>query len=854
MVTPFTPQICLTFLVMSWFGARLIRRLAMPVAGPRVCRLLLVSYGLRVVLAVVFFAISYWRLPVLHPLQAEIPGFWQFAPDASVYHLCGSPLVSVWLAGTPMPYITGLGVEYLVVVATIYTFFGSHPLLAVVVNCFLGTLSGLLAFAISRRLSGERPAVVSGLFVSFWPSTLIWSSQLLKDSLSLFLTLAVLLLVLQACGAVRDRRRIGILRLIAWCLALMSSVVLLTRLRFYLGSILALTMLVVFLPAAASAVAKRRLSLGAEYLVLATMVVVSVLFARGLDTAHLLSSIHPTPRHFQLGMRAWKAGEFAGAAEEFRQTLAQDASNGNAYFALAAVHIQEKHFDEAARVYQEYLAQVPDDARRQAEVRHLAGQLHVARGDVALEENHFIEAQAAYEEALALGAAASALYEHLALALEGQGQVEDAVARAQQALEAAATPQETNRVQQMLGRLSAAQGDHLLEHRQFVEAQRAFEQALRWVAPTAFLYERLALALEGQGQVEAAIARVKEALVMAGGNSEAVERVRHTLVTLLVAHTKKLLDAGQWEEAQTVYEEALVVGASANPLDAYLTVARGGERTPELATVMPEETLPMAPGRLPEGAGAPAELSLRPLPEITVAAPHVTALVSEASDERLQDLALLLMSQSDASIPGGAGRNTVVMDSFRQLDEQAVSTVQEVTPAALGGWRGGFVTTGGHSLMDPHAVISRLISLLQYLPRALAIGLLAPFPWQWFDTHGSTGIMRMFSGLEMLLLYLMLPVMWVGARRFVASRRVEAYVLLVWILLVAVPLSLVVANMGTLFRLRLAFVLPLLIVAAEGKPHEMWSRMIARLGRFRAVRAGHDSHPLPREHVEATAS
>ncbi|MBI2495381.1 MAG: tetratricopeptide repeat protein, partial [Candidatus Omnitrophica bacterium] len=375
MVTPFTPQICVTFLVMSWVGARLIRRLAMPVAGPWVCRLLLASYGLRVVLAVVFFAISYWRLPILDPLQAEIPGFWQFAPDASVYHLCGLPLVSVWLAGTPMPYITGLGVEYLVVVAAIYAFVGSHPLLATVVNCFLGTSSGLVAFSISRRLSDERSAVVSGLLVGFWPSTLIWSSQLLKDSLSLLLTLVVLLLIVQACAAVRDRRRIGILRLIAWCLAVVSSIVLLTRLRFYLGSILALTMLVVFFPAATSAVVRRRVSLGVGYLVLATMVVVSVLFARGLDTAQLLSSTQPAPRHFWLGMQAWNAGELAKAMEEFRQALARDPSRGDAYLALAAVHVQEKHLDEAVHVYQEYLALARAAPRRHAEVRSLMGQL-----------------------------------------------------------------------------------------------------------------------------------------------------------------------------------------------------------------------------------------------------------------------------------------------------------------------------------------------------------------------------------------------------------------------------------------------------------------------------------------------
>jgi len=140
--------------------------------------------------------------------------------------------------------------------------------------------------------------------------------------------------------------------------------------------------------------------------------------------------------------------------------------------------------------------------------------------------------------------------------------------------------------------------------------------------------------------------------------------------------------------------------------------------------------------------------------------------------------------------------------------------------------------------MDPRAMIAQPGALLRYLPRALAIGLLSPFPWQWFDTKGSTGIMRTFAGLEMVFLYLLLPAMWVGTRKLVASRRVEAYVLLAWILLTAVPLSLVVANVGTLFRLRLAFVLPLLIVAAEGKPLDMCSRLIPPLVWLRGTRSG----------------
>ena len=153
-----------------------------------------------------------------------------------------------------------------------------------------------------------------------------------------------------------------------------------------------------------------------------------------------------------------------------------------------------------------------------------------------------------------------------------------------------------------------------------------------------------------------------------------------------------------------------------------------------------------------------------------------------------------------------------------QIDEQVLATASEITPEALGSRRGGFVASGGYSLMDPWAMISTPSKLLTYLPRSLLIGLFAPFPRQWFDTKGSTGIMRLLAGGEMLLLYLLWLSIGVGIWRALASRRPEPLFVLMFILLTAIPISLVVANMGTLFRLRLQFLLPLLLFTALGDP------------------------------------
>ena len=127
--------------------------------------------------------------------------------------------------------------------------------------------------------------------------------------------------------------------------------------------------------------------------------------------------------------------------------------------------------------------------------------------------------------------------------------------------------------------------------------------------------------------------------------------------------------------------------------------------------------------------------------------------------------------------------------------------------------------------MDPWAQISSPGRLLTYLPRAMVIGFLAPFPWQWFDTKGSTGIMRAFAGIEMVLLYLFLPGIVLGVWRLVKQHRPEGLFVLAFIVLTAVALSLVVANLGTLFRLRLVFLLPLLVVAAMGEPLQVYRRI-----------------------------
>lgn len=173
-----------------------------------------------------------------------------------------------------------------------------------------------------------------------------------------------------------------------------------------------------------------------------------------------------------------------------------------------------------------------------------------------------------------------------------------------------------------------------------------------------------------------------------------------------------------------------------------------------------------------------------------------------------------------------------VTKGLERLDEQALASAQEMRPEVLGSLRKGFVSTGGYSLMDAWAQVSSPEKLVTYLPRALKVGFFAPFPRQWLDMKGSTGVMRALASPEMALVYLLtLPVI-IGACSMARRRPAGGLFILAFIGLLAASMSLVVANLGTLFRLRLQFLLPLLIFA--GAPLErLWDWLRRRIARPR---------------------
>jgi hypothetical protein len=129
-----------------------------------------------------------------------------FGPDARFYDLIGKRFMEMWL-GLPVPndsltYRTlnpgssGWGMQY--IVASIYSIFGPSILVA---QTFCGVIGALTApmvyFCAERVFRNKRVSKTSALFIALFPAFVIWSSQLLKDGLIIFLLVFIMTMVLE---------------------------------------------------------------------------------------------------------------------------------------------------------------------------------------------------------------------------------------------------------------------------------------------------------------------------------------------------------------------------------------------------------------------------------------------------------------------------------------------------------------------------------------------------------------------------------------------------------------------------------------------------------------------------------
>lgn len=130
-----------------------------------------------------------------------------FGGDANTYDGMGYKLVQIWHGETidlndrwtkraTSTDDVGWGMNYLT--AIIYFVTGRSMLVAQSFCAVIGAAtSPLIYFCAQKIYQNQRVAKISALFIAFFPSFIIWSSQLLKDGLIIFLLVCTMTMVLE---------------------------------------------------------------------------------------------------------------------------------------------------------------------------------------------------------------------------------------------------------------------------------------------------------------------------------------------------------------------------------------------------------------------------------------------------------------------------------------------------------------------------------------------------------------------------------------------------------------------------------------------------------------------------------
>lgn len=128
-----------------------------------------------------------------------------FGADSETYHFLGSSMVDYWLGAVDSRDIAyriatmnrpGWGMTY--VIAVIYFVVGKNIVAAQSFCAVIGAATAPMVFFCAKKIyHNTAVAKTAALGVAFFPAFIIWSSQLLKDGLIIFLLVLVFTMVLQ---------------------------------------------------------------------------------------------------------------------------------------------------------------------------------------------------------------------------------------------------------------------------------------------------------------------------------------------------------------------------------------------------------------------------------------------------------------------------------------------------------------------------------------------------------------------------------------------------------------------------------------------------------------------------------
>jgi len=127
----------------------------------------------------------------------------------------------------------------------------------------------------------------------------------------------------------------------------------------------------------------------------------------------------------------------------------------------------------------------------------------------------------------------------------------------------------------------------------------------------------------------------------------------------------------------------------------------------------------------------------------------------------------------------------------------------------------GYVNASGSSI-DADAYYSGIEDVILFLPRAIQIGFLSPFPQHWISEGKQTGrVGRLIAGLETLIMYIVFTGFFWAL--FIHWERLYALMPILLVSgIIVVLLGFVVPNVGTIYRMRQGLLIPFYMVGVYG--------------------------------------
>ena len=123
--------------------------------------------------------------------------------------------------------------------ANIYYFVGEYPFLPLVVNCLFGGSAVIFLYLITKEIYNYRVAILAALLFTFWPSLILWSSQNLKEPISVFMIMLTFWLVMKLTK--KGHR-------IKYFLLIIISLIIYFKIRFYFAIPLSISLIVYLIP------------------------------------------------------------------------------------------------------------------------------------------------------------------------------------------------------------------------------------------------------------------------------------------------------------------------------------------------------------------------------------------------------------------------------------------------------------------------------------------------------------------------------------------------------------------------------------------------------------------------------